>query len=158
MDREKMWGLSGSYTVEMALLFPVILGVLIFSLGLTFYLYNLCVLDISANLVVVEGQKFVDMTEKNRERRIRKLAEQEVEDCLIAMHNLTVSVQVKGERVSVAYTGDYSFPIINTFLGGRDEKKTVSVQAESVMQNAVEWIRMVRKVRRIAEYIKGSAG
>ena len=59
--------LSGSYTVEMALLFPLILGVLLFSLSLTFYVYNLCMLDISANLVAIKGQKFSDMSEKTRE-------------------------------------------------------------------------------------------
>ena len=155
-DREKKWSLDGSYTVEMALLFPLILGVLLFSLGLTFYLYDLCVLDINANLAALEGQKFADMSEKNRERKVKKLAE-EVEDSLIAMEKLTVSVEAKGDKISVAYSGEYTFPIVNLFLSGNRKKEAVSVRAESVIQNAVEWIQTVRKVERIAEYIKGSA-
>ena len=156
IDREKKWDLDGSYTVEMALLFPLILGVLLFSLGLTFYLYDLCVLDIHANMVALEGQKFVDMSEKTREKKIGELAE-EVEDSLIAIEKFTVSVQVKGDKISVAYRGEYTFPIVNLFLGGNRKKEAVSVQAESVIQNAVEWIQTIRKVERVVDYIKGSA-
>lgn len=156
MNREKNMYLDGSYTVEMALLFPIILGVLLFSLGLTFYLYDLCVLDISANLVAIEGQKYADMSERNRERKIKKMAEGEVADCLIAMENLTTSVQVTGEKISVSYTGIYSFPIMSSFLGGQGETQNVSIQANSVLQEPVEWIRTVRKAGRIVEYIKGS--
>ena len=156
IDGERELSLDGSYTVEMALLFPLILGVLLFSMGLTFYLYDLCVLDINANLMALEGQKFSDLTEKNRERKIGKLAE-EVEDSLIAIEGLTVSVQAKGDKIFVAYSGEYTFPIVNLFLGGNRKKEAVSVQAESVIQDAVEWIRTVRKIGRIAEYIKGSA-
>ena len=156
IDSEKKLSLDGSYTVEMALLFPLILGVLLFSMGLTFYLYDLCVLDINANLMALEGQKFSDLSERNRERRIEKLAEK-VEDSLIAIEELTVSVQAKGDKTFVAYSGEYTFPIVNLFLGGNRKKEAVSVQAESVIQDAVEWIRTVRKIGRIAEYIKGSA-
>lgn len=156
IDRIKKWGLDGSYTVEMALLFPLILGVLVFLLGLTFYLYDLCVLDIHANMVALEGQKFSDMSEKTREKKIRNRAE-EVGDSLIAIESLIVSVQIKGDKISVAYSGEYTFPIVNLFLGGNRKKEAVSVQAESVIQNAVEWIRTVRKVERIVDYIKGSA-
>ncbi len=157
MDKKGKRSLSGSYTVEMALLFPIILGVLIFSLGLTFYLYDIFVLDISANLAAVEGRKFADMSEKNRERKVRRLAEKEIDGSLIAMQNLTVSVQVKENQVSVSYTGEYAFPLINIFLGGGEDKKVISVKAESVIQDAVGWIRTVRKVGRIVEYVKGSA-
>ena len=156
IDRKKRWGLEGSYTVEMVVLFPLILGVLLFSLGLTFYLYDLCVLDINANLVALEGQKFADMSEKNREKKIEELAE-EVEKHLIAIEKFTVSVQVKGDKISVAYSGEYTFPIVNLFLGGIRKKEAVSIQAESVIQNTVEWIQTVRKVGKIVEYIKGSA-
>lgn len=156
-SEQKKKDLDGSYTVEMALLFPVILGVLLFSLGLTFYLYDLCILDIGANLAAMEGQKFADMSEKNIERKVRRLAEEEVKNSLIAMEHLTVSVQVKKDKISVAYNGEYSFPIINLFLGGSSKKEAVSIQAESVIQNAVEWIQTVRKVGRIVDYIKGSA-
>lgn len=156
MNREKNTYLDGSYTVEMAILFPIILGVLLFSLGLTFYLYDLCVLDISANLVAIEGQKYADMSEGNRERKIRKLAEGEVADSLIAMEDLTTSVQVTGEKISVSYTGTYTFPIVNSLLGGQGEMQNVSIQANSVLQEPVEWIRTVRKAGRIVEYIKGS--
>lgn len=156
MNREKNMYLDGSYTVEMALLFPIILGVLLFSLGLTFYLYDLCVLDISANLVAIEGQKYADMSERNRERKIKKLAEGEVAASLIAMENLTTSVQVTGEKIMVSYTGNYTFPIVNGFLGGQGEGQNVSIQANSVLQEPVEWIRTVRKAGRIVEYIKGS--
>ena len=156
IDRKKTWSLDGSYTVEMALLFPLILGVLLFSMGLTFYLYDLCVLDINANLAALEGQKYVDMSEGNRKKKIRERAE-EAKDSLIAIEKLSVSVQTKGEKISVVYSGEYTFPIVNLFLNGNRKKEVVSVQAESVIQNAVEWIRTVRKVGRIAEYIKGSA-
>ncbi len=149
--------LAGSYTVEMAILFPMILGVLLFSLGLTFYLYDLCVLDISANLSAMEGRKFVDMSESNRKRKIRKLAEEEIENSLIAMQDLTVAVQVKGDEVSVTYEGKYTFPIINLFFGGNAQGKAVSIQAKSVIQDAEKWIRMVRKTGRIVDYIKGRA-
>ena len=156
IEREKKWDVEGSYTVEMALLFPLILGVLLFSLGLTFYLYDLCVLDINANLVALEGQKFAYMSEKNRERKIKERAG-EVKDSLIAIEKFSVSVQAKGDKISIAYSGEYTFPIVNLFLSGNRKKEAVSIQAESVMQNAVEWIQTVRKVERLAEYIKGSA-
>lgn len=152
-DRKK--GLEGSYTIEMALLFPTILGVLLFSLGLAFYLYDVCVLDISANIVAMEGQKFADMSERNIERKIQKRAEEEVENSLIAMENLVVSVQVKKDKVFVSYSGTYNFPLVNLFLGGNGRKETVSIQAESVIQYAVEWIQTVRKAGRIVDYIKG---
>lgn len=150
--------LSGSYTVEMALLFPLILGVMLFSLSLTFYIYNLCTLDISANLVAIKGQRFLDMSEKNKERKIRKLAEEEIKDSLIAMENLTVTVQIKKDKVFVSYNGKYTLSVMNLLLGGSGRKETISVRAESVMQNAVEWIQTIRKAGRIVDYIKGSAG
>ena len=123
---------------------------------MTFYLYDICVLDINANLTALKGQEFADMSERTREKKIEKLAE-EVKDSLIAIENFTVSVQAKGDKTSVAYSGEYTFPIVNLFLGGNRKKEAVSIQAESVIQNAVTWIQTIRKVERIADYIKGSA-
>lgn len=143
--------------MEMALLFPLILGVLLFSLSLTFYLYNLCILDISVNLMAIKGQRFADMSEKTIERKIRKEAEEEIKDSLIAMENLIITVRVKKDKVFVSYVGEYTFPVINLFLGGSGKKETISVQAESVIQNAAGWIQTIRKAGRIVDFIKGSA-
>lgn len=154
--KERKWRLEGSYTVEMALLFPLILGVLVFSLGWTFYFYDLCLLDIHANLAALEGGRYSGMSERSREKKVREQAE-EVTDRLIAVKNFTVSVQTKGDKISVAYSGSYTFPIFHLLVDGNQKKEAVQVQAESVMQNAVEWVRTVRKAGRIAEYIKGSA-
>jgi Flp pilus assembly protein TadG len=156
MEKKGPSGLSGSYTVEMALLFPLILGIFIFILGMTFYLYDLCVLDISANLAAAQGEKYADWSDRNIERKVSKLAEKEVENSLIAVKNLTVSVQVKDSKVCVLYTGEYMFPILNVFLGGKSKNTAISVEAQSVIQNAVEWIRTVRRIGRVADYIKES--
>lgn len=144
---------KASYTVEMALLFPVILGVILFIMGLGFYMYNLSVMDMIAYDVAIEGAQWNGTSEEYIEKKLKEWGEAEIKDRLIAVKSPSVSVTVKGNQVLTVCEGKYMFPIVNSFLGGGADGKSISVSGKAKIQDSVSWIRGLRKVGKVAELL-----
>lgn len=144
---------KASYTVEMALLFPIILGVILFIMGLGFYMYNLSVMDMIAYEVAIEGAKWNGASEEYIEKKLEERGDAEIKDRLIAVKSPSVSVTVKGNQVSAVCEGKYMFPIVNSFLGGGADGKNISVSGKAKIQDSVSWIRGLRKVGKVAELL-----
>lgn len=152
--RTKCHWMQGSYTVEMALIFPLILGVILFILGLTFYLYDICIMDISANLTMINAEKEMYASVRSLERKLTKFAMDDIENSLLCVSDFSVNIQVEEGDVSVCYYGDFSFPIINIFLGGIKKENRIEVKASTQRNRSVAWIRNVRKAERIEALLR----
>lgn len=144
---------KASYTVEMALLFPVILGVVLFTMGLGFYMYNLSVMDMAAYETAIEGARWSGASEEYIEEKLEEQGEAAIKGRLIAVREPSVSVTVKGDQVQVVCGGKYLFPVVNIFLGGSADGKNISVRGQAKTQAPVDWIRNLRKVGKMAELL-----
>ncbi len=146
-----MW--KASYTVEVALLFPFILGVIIFSMGLNFYIYNLSVMQMEANELAIAGEYWFDFPDGSIKRELVELGKETLGDSLIAVKDTSVSVDVKNGRITVIYEGNYIFPIVSVFFGEGTAGKKISVKGEAELQNPVSKIRTMRKIGKITEWL-----
>ncbi len=147
--------MKASYTVEMALLFPLILGVIIFSMGLSFYVYNLSIMDIKANELAITGEVWAGASDAYIEKSVKGLGQKILGSNLIAVKNPSVEVKVRNGTIHVTCNAAYVFPMVNIFFGRNAGGVNLSVEGEAELQEAVDRIRDLRKVEKAGEVLKG---
>lgn len=121
----------GSYTVEAAVIVPMVLFVLLFIIYSAFYMHNQAVLNIAAYETAVYGSTLNPAEEEIKEKMSGKYMEA-IKGRLIAMKRPDVYVQVDGSRVTVKTCGEMqtiSVGWLPTYDGEKIEvEKTVEYQ------------------------------
>lgn len=121
----------GSYTVEAAVIVPMVIFVLLFIIYSAFYMHNQAVLNTAAYETAVYGSTLNPAEEKIREKMSGKYMDA-IKGRLIAMKSPDVNVQVDDSRVTVKIRGEMqtiSVGWLPTYDGERIEvEKTVEYQ------------------------------
>lgn len=111
---------KGSYTIEAAILFPIILFLIIHIIYAGWWLHNQCVLEASAITVAVHGCSICETQIQNSSEELQTYAEQLVKKRLIGQILVETDVKcVGGTKVTVHYTGKMQYPFsgIGKFFG-----------------------------------------
>lgn len=144
---------KGSLTVETALIMPVILSVILLVVLFVLYLYNRSVMTDAAILAssrvmyCEEGETNGTIVRQVKEKCIISLC-----DRLVGMENLHTEISVGKFQSKVTITGD--IVIAGTGLLPKDLPfQTIRVSAKSERLHPGQFIRNVRKGRKIKEWI-----
>ncbi|MCR5775602.1 MAG: pilus assembly protein [Lachnospiraceae bacterium] len=142
--------LKGSYTVEAALIFPFIMGVIVFIIFISFYLHDRAVMESCAYQAALKGSlERKDIGEMEKEAR--KAAEYNISGLLLATEDLSTEVGIEGKRVTVRYSGVLRIPQGALFMriAGTDHID-VRGEGQALQKDAIEFIRNCRSVSHIA--------
>lgn len=137
---------KASYTVEAALLFPFILGVIVLLIYGSFFIHDRAVMDAAANQAAIRGSEITspygDIFSK-----VRDTGEYETEGRLLATKNLNMDIMVDSKEVKVTYTGDFVIPKGVILVPGMNMAGTeISVQGKSSRIDPAGFIRECRVV------------
>lgn len=131
-------------TIEISLLFPIILSILISIIFLIFYAYNSTIAFQNAAICALYGKEFSYKDTKVSEQidRMYTVLETLNKDQYIATNQLKQKVSVEGNSIVVSQKGNVNIPLlISGFMSEYDFSEGVKVQC----QEAVFYIRQMRK-------------
>ena len=139
--------LKGSYTIEAALIFPFIMGVIVFIIYISFFLHDRAVMKSCAYQAALKAS-LVRTGASDMEREARKAAEYDIDGLLLATEGVDIRVSVSGKEVIVSYSGTLRIPQGALFMkiSGSDG---IAVQGEgrASQKDAIEFIRKCRMVQ-----------
>ena len=153
MEQRKMILRKGSMTVETALIMPVVLSVILTVILFLLYLYNRSVMNDAAILASAQVM-YSEKDDLNGEivKQIKEKCEASLSDRLIGMDDLQTEITVGKLKSSVTITGKLRIAEAG-FLPESLPFQTVRVNAESERIYPAQFIRTVRKGKRIKEWI-----
>lgn len=140
--------LNAYFTVEAALVFPIVLGVILFIIYLLFFQYDRCLMEQSAGVLAMRGctLQITDGEELVRELRNQSREEDRgslawfMEDAKISLKRNCVTVQCSGElRLP-------RLPFVDFLFGREDGVWKCSAARESHRIKPVNFIRNCRKI------------
>ena len=139
---------KGSYTVEAALVFPVILFVLAALLIMAFYVHDGGILQSFACETAVAGSNY--MTENERKVAAEQVRKQAGQERLMGSRNSQGHVAFGSSEVYARYTAVCPVPgMVMRYLSNNQLKIAKSWQVHTV--NPSDWIRKQRGIMRIRD-------
>ena len=153
MEERKILLQKGSMTVETALIMPVVLSVILTVILFLLYLYNRSVMNDAAILASAQVM-YSEKDDLNGEivKQIKEKCEASLSDRLIGMDDLQTEISVGKLKSSVTITGKLRIAEAG-FLPESLPFQTVRVNAESERIYPAQFIRTVRKGKKIKEWI-----
>lgn len=132
-------------TIEASLLFPMLLGGIIFIIYMGFYLYNVGTIKQTAYIAALRGSqekyKSADAIENYVEQEVQKM----LSNRMLVKENMEIKTKVFSNKVSV----EIEFGMKAPFFQGSWSKINLwkmETKAEAVRLNPVDIIRNVRKI------------
>lgn len=100
--------LQGSYTLEAALIVPIVLIVIIASIYYSFYLHDSLVMKSCGYEFVLDTNNYLG----KEEEELATLAKEIMESKTILAENIRTSIELENEGMSIEYCGEFSFPFV----------------------------------------------
>lgn len=145
--RKKEKVVSAYMTLELSLLFPMILTVLICVIYLFFYSYNQTVAFQNAAISALYGKGFAytDTESSVLTQKMYDVLERLNKNQYLSMKSLKQTVEINKNDIKVSQTGDMVMPLLHNEIISkfRFEEKVVLD-----LQDSVFYIRQVRKVKK----------
>ena len=108
--------ISAYMTVEVSLLFPIIIMLLLCLFHLVFYSYNRTVAHQNASIATLYGKSYEYAAESNRELTdiVYGVLTRVNEDQYLAVHKFKQSVKMEQEKIIITQKGTVSIPLVGT--------------------------------------------
>jgi hypothetical protein len=148
--KNKGSGLRGSYTVEASLIFPFIMGTVVFIIYMSFFLHDRAVMKSCAYQAALKGS-LIRTGGPDMVREAKKAADYNIEGLLLMTEDLQTEVSLSGTEICVSYRGNLRIPqgILFMKIAGT-EGILVEGQGRAGQKDAIEFIRKTRAVGRLA--------
>lgn len=133
------------FTVEAALVFPIVLGVILFTIYLLFFQYDRCLLEQSAGVLAMRG---CTLQITDGEELVRELQNQSGEEDRgwLAWSMEDAVISLKRNCVTVQRSGELKFPFRGFLSGWGNYVWKCSAARESHRIKPVNFIRNCRKI------------
>ncbi len=143
---------QGSYTVEAALIFPMIMGIIVFIIYMSFYLHDMSVMKSCAYQAALKAS-LIRSSEADMQTEAQKAAEYNISGLLLATQDLKTETRISGREVSVTYSGTLRIPqgLLFMHIIGTDNIQ-ITQTGKAFQKDAIEFIRTCRA----AEHLAGS--
>ncbi len=142
---------EGYFTVEIALLFPIIFSVIVLIIYTAFLVHDRAVLDSAAYEAALRGS---GITYKNADIRgkVKREAEELLKNRLFATKNTKVNVEVDMMRIKVTCEGDFRIPAGLVWTRNlRQKGRHLKLTGTAARLNPGQVIRDTRAIKNIME-------
>lgn len=136
---------NGYFTVEAALVLPIVISVFVLLIYLIFFQYNRCLLEQDAGALALKG---CTVQEEEKDLLMQKLRQYESGINLnkyMMWNQESMDIVLKQDKVKVTGNGELKFPFYNLYQRVDDIWHT-SVSFENHRVDPVGFIRMYRKI------------
>ena len=152
MKRKMILPMKGSYTIEIAMLFPMILTTMICIIYLSFFLHDQSVLSAAAYTSALRGSQI--LSEKNVLEITEESSKLLIQNKLLGTKDMKTDITIKNGKIQVSYQGVLKIPagvLLSKFLIQNLQVDGIPVAAvgSAKCQDAVKFIRECRIVEGI---------
>ncbi|MBQ9359559.1 MAG: pilus assembly protein [Lachnospiraceae bacterium] len=145
--------LKASYTIEASLIFPFIMGVIVFIIYISFFLHDRAVMKSCAYQAALKGS-LVRTSISDMAAEARKAAEYNIEGLLLMTEGLQTDVSVSGKEVTVSYSGTLRIPQGILFMNiAGTEYIAVKGEGRASQKDAIEFIRRCRSAGNVIKRV-----
>lgn len=147
------FALQGSYTIEAALIFPFIMGTVVFLIYMSFFLHDRAVMKSCAYQAALKGS-LIRTAGSDMVREAKKAADYNIEGLLLMTEGLQTEVSLSGSEIRVSYRGTMRIPqgILFMKIAGTDGIQ-VEGAGSAKQKDAIEFIKKTRAIGRVVEGI-----
>lgn len=147
MNRKKM--IKGSFTIEAAIIMPIIIIITVMLIYLSFYLYNACLLSQTSYQSALRGS--LREGEGTEMEQCMQEAQKEISNKrLPALSEICFTNEVKGKEVSVDIYAGIHFPLFHKSDGSvKNAVRGFTVRHRAEKVDAISFIRACRKIEGI---------
>lgn len=132
-------------TVEAALLFPIILGVILLVICLLFFQYDRCLMEQNTGVLAMRGCTFQMSDKKALVSELLSVSRQR-DECYLAWEMKEADICFKGNEISVCRKGYLKFPISGIWDGQTGMQGKWEAQYRNYRICPVHFIRNYRKI------------
>lgn len=141
--------LKGSYTIEAALLFPIVIFSVFFIIYSAFFMHNQSVIREAVYETAIYGTTLNLKNTNEMKQKLQKKCQTAIEGRLISMKKPQVFLSVKKNCVSVQISGEMSTTPL-WFLPNYNGSK-ISVQKSVSAKNPIQTIQMLKLMKGLQE-------
>lgn len=142
-----MKGQNAYFTVEAALVLPLVTGALIFTTFLFVFQYDRCLLEQDINMLAVFGATAPEDGSGEPEASIQRKASELYKDKYAAWETSVLQITVKGDKVSVTGEGFFNLPLPEWNFLGTQELWKARAYRETRRISPADYIRLYRKIK-----------
>lgn len=135
------------FTVEAALVLPLVIGALIFTVFLFIFQYDRCLLEQDINMLAVCAGTATAENSEALERIIRKKASEVFMDKYAAWTMSDLQIAVKGNGVSVRGGGYLTLPLPEWNFFREENEWGAQALRETLRISPADYIRLYRKIK-----------
>ena len=149
--KERMSGYNGYFTVELALLFPVIFSVLVLIIYTAFFVHDRAVLDSVAYEAALRGSG-ITYEKADIEGKTRHEAQELLKNRLFITRDVRIEVKVDPMQVKVICSGNFRIPSGLVWAPElRRKGRHIEVEGKAARLNPGQLIRDTRMLENIAK-------
>lgn len=135
------------FTVEAALVLPLVIGALIFTVFQFIFQYDRCLLEQDINMLAVRAATATAESSEALEETIRKKASEVFMDKYAAWKMSDLQIAVKGNRVSVRGGGYLTLPLPEWNFFREENEWGARTLRETLRISPADYIRLYRKIK-----------
>lgn len=142
--------LKGSYTIEAALIMPLILGTIVVLLYMSFFLHDNAVIKEGTILLANRYTNERKLSNAEIKQKLQEDSQQVILDKVIATKNITADITVGDKKIKISSSGTFQFPhiyIVTTIFNKGN--LTISSTKSIKRQDPVQFIRNCRVVESV---------
>ena len=135
------------FTVEAALVLPIVMCVLLFVIFMSVYQYNRCLMEQDVGMMVLyagTSDEEGDVLENNIKWKLTDL----YMDKYILWQQEELDISVKGNSVEIKGTGSLCFPLSGWSIMEVNSKWSAQTKKEMMQLSPVQFIRLCQRIQR----------
>lgn len=148
--------LKGSYTIEAALLMPLILGTIVILIFTSFFLHDRAVIYEGAISLANKYSNEQKLSNDRIKQKLEAESRQVINDKVLCTKNISTQITVSNKEIIVKSQGNFYFP--NMYVAQavfRKQNFDIEVTKKMKRLDPVSFIRNCRKVEKIINRISG---
>ena len=140
------------FTVEAALVLPMVISGMLLGIYLFCYQYDRCLLEQDMGSLVLWGSTEAENAGDAAElkRQLQRRAAELYLDKYVAWEMTSVEINLKNDRIDVAGGGNFTFPVPQWNLWNDSSRWKADASLQCARQDPVFFIRQFRKLQRLA--------
>lgn len=138
--------INAYFTVEAALILPMVLGVIVLIIYLWFFQYDRCLMEQDAGILALRGTIMKAEDNQERVRMLIKEAEQMNKEKYVAWEEKKGDFTIEKGRLQVKKAGELCFPFRGLQFWNGENVWEVEVVYENQLLSPVSMIRYYRKL------------
>lgn len=136
------------FTVEAAIIVPIVMSVLVYVIFMSLFQYNRCLLEQDIGMLILYAVE----SDEQEGTELKNNLEQKLKDLYwdkyFSWKQEELQVSVKGEKVEIYGMGELQFPFMDWNLAHLNTKWSAQAKREGYRLNPTEYIRLINRLKR----------